>query len=68
MARCRAIRVRVRDCCLEGRCIMLRSLWDIATELDSGKLVRLLPGYAMPYADILWLAPLRRDSPKRTGC
>jgi LysR family transcriptional activator of dmlA len=55
----------VRDWCLEGRGIMLRSLWDIAPELDSGKLVRVLPGYAMPDADIHWLAPLRTDSPRR---
>ena len=44
---------------------MLRSLWDIAPELDSGRLVRVLPGYAMPDADIHWLAPLRADSPRR---
>ncbi|MEP6965101.1 MAG: LysR family transcriptional regulator [Polaromonas sp.] len=55
----------VRDWCLEGRGIMLRSLWDIAPELDAGKLVRVLPAYAMPDADIHWLAPYRTDSPRR---
>ena len=55
----------VRDWCLQGRGIMLRSLWDIAPELDSGRLVRVLPGYAMPDADIHWLAPPRTDSPRR---
>lgn len=55
----------VRDWCLAGRGIMLRSLWDIAPQLASGELVRVLPGYAMPDADIHWLAPLRPDSPRR---
>ena len=55
----------VRDWCLEGRGIMLRSLWDIAPELDAGRLERVLPDYAMPDADIHWLAPYRSDSPKR---
>lgn len=55
----------VRDWCLDGRGIMLRSLWDIAPQLASGELVRVLPGYAMPDADIHWLAPLRPNSPRR---
>jgi len=55
----------VRDWCLDGRGIMLRSLWDIAPALASGQLVRVLPDYAMPDADIHWLAPYRTDSPRR---
>ncbi len=55
----------VRDWCVAGRGIMLRSLWDIAPQLASGELVRVLPGYCMPDADIHWLAPYRADSPKR---
>ncbi len=55
----------VRDWCVEGRGIMLRSLWDIAPQLASGQLVRVLPSYAMADADIHWLAPYRRDSPRR---
>ncbi|MDO9360621.1 MAG: LysR family transcriptional regulator [Polaromonas sp.] len=55
----------VRDWCLAGRGIMLRSLWDIAPQLASGELVRVLPTYAMPDADIHWLAPYRADSPRR---
>ncbi|MBA4327017.1 MAG: LysR family transcriptional regulator [Polaromonas sp.] len=55
----------VRDWCIAGRGIMLRSLWDIAPQLASGDLVRVLPGYAMPDADIHWLAPYRADSPRR---
>ena len=55
----------VRDWCLAGRGIMLRSLWDIAPQLASGQLVRVLPDYSMPDADIHWLAPYRADSPRR---
>lgn len=55
----------VRDWCLAGRGIMLRSLWDVAHLLASGRLVRVLEGHAMREADIQWLAPLRQDSPRR---
>jgi LysR family transcriptional activator of dmlA len=55
----------VRDWCLQGRGIMLRSLWDVAAQLQSGQLVRVLPQYSMPDADIHWLAPYRPDAPRR---
>ena len=55
----------VRDWCLAGHGIMLRSLWDIAPRLASGELTRVLTGYAMPDADIHWLAPHRATTPKR---
>ena len=55
----------VRDWCVAGHGIMLRSLWDIAPQLASGQLVQVLPGYCMPDADIHWLAPHRADAPRR---
>jgi DNA-binding transcriptional LysR family regulator len=55
----------VRDWCLAGRGIMLRSLWDIAPQLARGELVRVLPGYAMVDADIHWLAPHQAQVPRR---
>lgn len=55
----------VRDWCLDGRGIMLRSLWDIAPQIASGHLVRVLPAWSMPDADIHWLAPYRADAPRR---
>lgn len=55
----------VRDWCVDGYGIMLRSLWDIAPQLASGELVRVLPEWAMPDADIHWLAPWRAQTPKR---
>jgi LysR family transcriptional regulator, transcriptional activator for dmlA len=54
-----------RDWCLAGRGILLRSLWDIAPQIASGALVRVLPAYAMRDADIQWLAPFRAQTPKR---
>jgi LysR family transcriptional regulator, transcriptional activator for dmlA len=55
----------VRDWCLSGRGIMLRSLWDIAPQIASGALVRVLPAYAMTDADIQWLAPFKVQTPRR---
>ena len=55
----------VRDWCLAGHGIMLRSLWDIAPQLASGELVRVLPSCSMPDADIHWLAPYRAQVPRR---
>lgn len=55
----------VRDWCLAGRGIMLRSLWDIAPHVARGALVRVLPSWSMPDADIHWLAPQQARPPKR---
>ena len=55
----------VRDWCLQGRGIMLRSWWDVAPQLASGQLVRVMQNYSMPDADIHWLAPYRPGTPRR---
>jgi LysR family transcriptional regulator, transcriptional activator for dmlA len=55
----------VRDWCLAGRGVMLRSLWDVASLLRSGELVQVLPNYSMVDADIHWLAPHRQQTPRR---
>ena len=55
----------VRDWCVQGRGIMLRSLWDVAPLLASGALVQVLPQWAMRNADIQWLAPFRVQPPQR---
>jgi LysR family transcriptional regulator, transcriptional activator for dmlA len=55
----------VRDWCMRGRGIMLRSLWDVAPLIASGQLLRLLPSYAMRDANIQWLAPFRAQQPQR---
>lgn len=55
----------VRDWCLAGHGIMLRSLWDVAQALASGALVRVLPEWAMHDADVHWIAPYRAPLPLR---
>ncbi len=55
----------VRDWCVNGRGIMLRSMWDVAPLIASGQLIRLLPKFAMRDANIQWLAPFRAQTPKR---
>lgn len=47
----------VRDWALAGRGIMLRSMWDVHEALADGRLVHVLPGYAMLDADVHWVAP-----------
>ena len=55
----------VRDWCLAGHGIMLRSLWDVAPQLGRGELVRVLPDWCMPDADVHWIAPYRAQIPRR---
>ncbi|MGE7414767.1 LysR family transcriptional regulator [Methylobacterium tarhaniae] len=58
----------VRGWALAGRGIILRSEWDVAADLRAGRLVRLLPDYALPEAPVMALlgAP-RRARAARTG-
>ncbi|WP_169338850.1 LysR substrate-binding domain-containing protein [Stutzerimonas azotifigens] len=53
---------------LDGRGILLRSLWDVAPLLREGRLVRLLPEYTQP-ADVWALYPSRLEhSGKLRAC
>lgn len=45
----------VKQWALRGYGIMMRSEWDVAQELRSGALVRILPDHALPDADIVAL-------------
>ncbi|CAH0276607.1 HTH-type transcriptional regulator DmlR [Massilia sp. Bi118] len=45
----------VKQWALKGHGIMMRSEWDVAQELRSGTLVRILPDHALPGADIVAL-------------
>ena len=54
-----------RDWCLQGHGIALRSQWDVASLLESGALVRVLPEWAMRDADIHWLSPWQPKVPMR---
>ncbi|MFM8575163.1 MAG: LysR family transcriptional regulator [Limnohabitans sp.] len=55
----------VRDWCLAGHGIMLRSLWDVAEPLAHGALLRVLPDWTMHDADVHWIAPYRAQMPLR---
>ena len=52
----------VRDWALAGAGLMLRSLWDVHAHLASGRLVHVLPDYAMLDADIHFVTPPRSAS------
>lgn len=57
----------VKQWALDGHGIMLRSEWDVAGELRSGALCRVLPDHALPEADIVALLPANaRQRPQRT--
>ena len=48
-----------RQWALQGKGIIMRSEWDVAESLESGRLVRLLDGWRLPDADIVALIPQR---------
>jgi DNA-binding transcriptional LysR family regulator len=48
-----------RQWALKGKGIIMRSEWDVAGCLESGRLVRLLEGWRLPDADIVVLLPQR---------
>lgn len=54
-----------RDWCVDGRGILLRSLWDVAPLVREGRLVHLLPAWTMGDADIQWLAPWQAQPARR---
>ena len=54
----------VRHWAIDGHGIILRSLWDVAADLDSGRLVRVLPGYAQE-ADAWAVYPSRLSTSAR---
>jgi len=55
----------VKNWAIAGHGIIMRSEWDVQPELNSGALVRLLPDYSLPNADIVAL--LGTDSRARSA-
>lgn len=55
----------VRSWCLEGRGIALKSIWDVAPDIDAGRLVELLPSYAPPPTSLQLVFPPGRARPRR---
>jgi len=55
----------IRRWACAGRGIILRSEWDVADDLAAGRLVRLLPGWKAPDADVIALTHDRAGLPAR---
>lgn len=55
----------VKRWALMGKGIMLRSEWDVAEDLAAGRLVRVLPEWKLPDADVVALADQRTGLPAR---
>jgi DNA-binding transcriptional LysR family regulator len=43
----------IRDWALAGQGIAMRSEWHVAADLEAGRLVRVLPGWELPAADVV---------------
>ncbi|NBB10197.1 LysR family transcriptional regulator [Pseudomonas sp. SLFW] len=56
----------IRQWGCEGLGVILRSEWDVADVLKDGSLVRLLPGWKLPDADVVALTHQREGLPERT--
>ena len=56
----------IRRWACEGRGVILRSEWDVAEDLRAGRLVRLLPGWKAPDANVIALTHNRAGLPQRT--
>jgi DNA-binding transcriptional LysR family regulator len=48
-----------REWALQGKGVVMRSEWDVAESLAAGKLVRLLPDWSLPDADVVALVASR---------
>lgn len=57
----------VRNWALDGYGIIMLSDWDVADDLDSGALVRVLPNHAQP-ADVMAVTTTRSASSARIRC
>jgi molybdate transport repressor ModE-like protein len=56
----------IRQWACEGRGMILRSEWDVADDIAKGRLVRLLPGWKTPDANVMALTHQRAGLPART--
>lgn len=55
----------VQGWALDGQGIVIRSEWDVAKYLDSGRLQRILPEFALPSADLYAYYPSKQNLPAR---
>ena len=56
----------IRRWACEGRGVILRSEWDVAEDIRQGTLVRLLPAWKAPDANVIALTHNRSGLPRRT--
>ena len=56
----------IRRWALEGRGVIVRSEWDVADDVARGTLVRLLPAWKLPDANVIALTHQRTGLPMRT--
>lgn len=56
----------IRDWALCGMGIMVRSEWDVSADLAEKRLVRLLPDYTLPAADVVMLVDTSSEERLRT--
>ncbi|MDR7005291.1 LysR family transcriptional regulator [Paraburkholderia strydomiana] len=56
----------IRQWACEGRGVILRSEWDVADDIAKGRLVRLLPAWKTPDANVIALTHQRAGLPART--
>ncbi|OAJ62515.1 LysR family transcriptional regulator [Paraburkholderia ginsengiterrae] len=56
----------IRQWACEGRGVILRSEWDVADDIAQGRLIRLLPGWKAPDANVMALTHQRAGLPART--
>ncbi len=56
----------VRNWALAGLAVVVRSEWDVAEDLQAGRLVRLLPEWSPPAADVVALLGSRHGRAART--
>jgi DNA-binding transcriptional LysR family regulator len=55
----------VRQWAMQSKGIMIRSEWDVADALKSGKLVHVLPDWELASADVVALVPQRKGMSAR---
>lgn len=51
---------------LDGHGVLMRSHWDVAAYLESGRLLPVLPGWALPAADVTLVYPTKSDLSAKT--
>lgn len=59
----------IKDWAISGLGVIMRSEWDVQPQLNSGKLIRLLPNYSLPSANIVALlsSPEKERSARISG-